>query len=81
MGVCTGHTGRITRENAQHRRASLSRYGRLVARETRRRHGSADVRERESVAAGCDRRRSCFLMHCHHMVREDMGMMMNYTIV
>ena len=37
--------------------------------------------ERVSVAATFDRYRGRFLMHCHNMVHEDMGMMMNYAIV
>jgi FtsP/CotA-like multicopper oxidase with cupredoxin domain len=37
--------------------------------------------ERVSVAAAFDRYRGRFLMHCHNMVHEDMGMMMNYAIV
>ncbi len=36
--------------------------------------------ERVSVAATFDRYRGRFLMHCHNMVHEDMGMMMNYAI-
>ncbi|MDQ8158528.1 MAG: multicopper oxidase family protein [Gemmatimonadota bacterium] len=37
--------------------------------------------ERVSVAATFDRYRGRFLLHCHNMVHEDMGMMMNYAIV
>ena len=37
--------------------------------------------ERVSVAATFDRYRGRFLMHCHNMVHEDMGMMLNYAIV
>ncbi len=37
--------------------------------------------ERVSVAATFDRYRGRFLMHCHNMVHEDMGMMMNYAIL
>jgi FtsP/CotA-like multicopper oxidase with cupredoxin domain len=37
--------------------------------------------ERVSVAATFDSYRGRFLMHCHNMVHEDMGMMMNYAIV
>jgi FtsP/CotA-like multicopper oxidase with cupredoxin domain len=37
--------------------------------------------ERVSVLASFDRYRGRFLMHCHNMVHEDMGMMMNYAIV
>jgi blue copper oxidase len=37
--------------------------------------------ERVSVIAAFDAYRGRFLMHCHNMVHEDMGMMMNYAIV
>ncbi len=37
--------------------------------------------ERVSVLAAFDAYRGRFLMHCHNMVHEDMGMMMNYAIV
>lgn len=37
--------------------------------------------ERVSVAAKFDSYRGRFLMHCHNMVHEDMGMMMNYAVV
>jgi FtsP/CotA-like multicopper oxidase with cupredoxin domain len=37
--------------------------------------------ERVSVVATFDTYRGRFLMHCHNMVHEDMGMMMNYAIV
>ena len=37
-------------------------------------------RERVSVIAAFDKYRGRFLMHCHNMVHEDMGMMMNYEI-
>jgi FtsP/CotA-like multicopper oxidase with cupredoxin domain len=37
--------------------------------------------ERVTVAVAFDRYRGRFLMHCHNMVHEDMGMMMNYAIV
>lgn len=37
--------------------------------------------ERVSVAATFNSYRGRFLMHCHNMVHEDMGMMMNYAIV
>lgn len=37
--------------------------------------------ERVSVAAVFDSYRGRFLMHCHNMVHEDMGMMLNYAIV
>jgi FtsP/CotA-like multicopper oxidase with cupredoxin domain len=37
--------------------------------------------ERVSVAATFNRYRGRFLMHCHNMVHEDMGMMLNYAIV
>jgi FtsP/CotA-like multicopper oxidase with cupredoxin domain len=37
--------------------------------------------ERVSVVATFDHYRGRFLMHCHNMVHEDMGMMMNYAIV
>lgn len=36
--------------------------------------------ERVSVIAAFDRYRGRFLMHCHNMVHEDMGMMLNYEI-
>ena len=36
--------------------------------------------ERVSVIATFDQYRGRFLMHCHNMVHEDMGMMMNYQI-
>ncbi len=36
--------------------------------------------ERVSVIATFDRYRGRFLMHCHNMVHEDMGMMLNYAI-
>lgn len=36
--------------------------------------------ERVSVIAAFDRYRGRFLMHCHNMVHEDMGMMMNFAI-
>lgn len=37
--------------------------------------------ERVSVIAEFDRYRGRFLMHCHNLVHEDMGMMLNYEIV
>jgi FtsP/CotA-like multicopper oxidase with cupredoxin domain len=37
--------------------------------------------ERVSVIAAFDRYRGRFLMHCHNLVHEDLGMMMNYEIV
>lgn len=37
--------------------------------------------ERVSVVAEFNRYRGRFLMHCHNLVHEDMGMMMNYEIV
>jgi FtsP/CotA-like multicopper oxidase with cupredoxin domain len=37
--------------------------------------------EKVSVIAAFDRNRGRFLMHCHNMVHEDMGMMMNFDIV
>ncbi|MEO7085798.1 MAG: multicopper oxidase family protein [Gemmatimonadaceae bacterium] len=37
--------------------------------------------ERVTVAAAFDRYRGRFLLHCHNLVHEDMGMMMNYAIV
>lgn len=36
--------------------------------------------ERVSVLATFDQVRGLFLMHCHNMVHEDMGMMLNFTI-
>ena len=36
--------------------------------------------ERVSVIAAFDRYRGRFLMHCHNLVHEDMGMMLNYEI-
>jgi FtsP/CotA-like multicopper oxidase with cupredoxin domain len=37
--------------------------------------------ERVSVLAAFDKYRGRFLLHCHNMVHEDMGMMMNFDIV
>jgi FtsP/CotA-like multicopper oxidase with cupredoxin domain len=37
--------------------------------------------ETVSVIAAFDRNKGRFLMHCHNMVHEDMGMMMNFDIV
>lgn len=37
--------------------------------------------EKVSVIAAFDRYKGRFLMHCHNMVHEDMGMMMNFDIV
>lgn len=37
--------------------------------------------ERVSVAATFDSYRGRFLMHCHNMIHEDVGMMLNYEIV
>ena len=37
--------------------------------------------ERVSVIATFDCYRGRFLMHCHNLVHEDLGMMMNYEIV
>ena len=36
--------------------------------------------ERVSVLATFDQVRGLFLMHCHNMVHEDMGMMLNFVI-
>jgi FtsP/CotA-like multicopper oxidase with cupredoxin domain len=36
--------------------------------------------ESVEVAAAFDRHRGMFLMHCHNLVHEDMGMMLNYVI-
>jgi FtsP/CotA-like multicopper oxidase with cupredoxin domain len=36
--------------------------------------------ERVSVAATFDSYRGRFLMHCHNMIHEDMGMMLNFAI-
>jgi hypothetical protein len=54
-------------------------------------HASSDENRLERHAAGAARRagvlgcrlrpyRGRFRMHCHNMVHEDMGMMMNYAI-
>jgi FtsP/CotA-like multicopper oxidase with cupredoxin domain len=36
--------------------------------------------ERVEVVSRFDRHRGLFLLHCHNLEHEDMGMMMNYAI-